>query len=52
LGRPPAYGFVSINAFVLHGTETVLIDTGTVVESDELMTALKSVIDPAGLRWI
>jgi flavorubredoxin len=48
----PGFGFVPINAFVLHGPEPILVDTGAVVESKEFMTALRSVIDPADLRWI
>ena len=48
----PGFGLVPINAFVLHGPEPVLIDTGSVVESDEFMTALRSAIDPADLKWI
>jgi flavorubredoxin len=48
----PGMGFVPINAFVLHGPEPVLVDTGAVVERDEFMTALRSVIDPADLKWI
>ena len=48
----PGYGLVPINAFVLKGSEPVLVDTGTVVESADFMTALRSVIDPADLRWI
>jgi flavorubredoxin len=48
----PGYGMVPINAFVLEGSEPVLVDTGTVVESPEFMRALRSVIDPADLRWI
>ena len=48
----PGFGFVPINAFVLHGAEPVLVDTGTVLQSEEFMTALRSVIDPADLRWI
>jgi hypothetical protein len=48
----PGLGLVPINAFVLHGPEPVLVDTGPVVQSDEFMTALQSVIDPADLRWI
>jgi flavorubredoxin len=48
----PGYGFVPINAFVLKGSEPVLVDTGAVVESDDFMAALRSVIDPAELRWI
>jgi hypothetical protein len=45
-------GFVPVNAFVIKGTEPILVDTGTVVERPDFMTALRSVIDPADLRWI
>jgi len=48
----PALGSIAINAFVLHGTEPVLVDTGTVAGAPEFMTALTSAIDPAELRWI
>jgi len=48
----PGFGFVPINAFVLHGSEPVLIDTGAVVEREDFMTALRSVIDPCDLKWI
>jgi hypothetical protein len=48
----PGFGFVPINAFVLHGVEPVLVDTGPVVEADDFMVALRSVIDPASLKWI
>jgi flavorubredoxin len=48
----PGFGVVPINAFVLHGPEPVLVDTGPVVEREEFMTVLRSVIDPAELRWI
>jgi len=48
----PGFGLIPINAFVVHAAEPVLIDTGAVVESDDFMTALRSVIDPADLRWI
>ena len=41
-----------INAFVLHGAEPVLVDTGPVVQREEFMAALGSVIDPSELRWI
>ena len=46
----PGFGLVPINAFVLHGPEPVLVDTGAVVERDEFMTVLRSVIDPADLK--
>jgi flavorubredoxin len=48
----PGMGLVPLNAFVLHGSEPVLVDTGMGVESDEFMAALRSVIDPAELQWI
>lgn len=48
----PALGSIAINAFVLHGAEPVLVDTGTVAGTAEFMTALASVIDPLALRWI
>jgi hypothetical protein len=48
----PALGSLAINAFVLHGSEPVLVDTGTVAGSAQFMAALASAIDPAELRWI
>jgi flavorubredoxin len=48
----PGFGTIPINAFVLHGTESVLVDTGAVVDAQDFMTALRSVIDPADLKWV
>ena len=48
----PGYGLVPINAFVIKGSEPILVDTGTVVESGEFLSALRAVIDPADLKWI
>lgn len=48
----PGFGLVPINAFVLKGKEPLLVDTGAIVESAEFMPALRSIIDPADLRWI
>lgn len=48
----PALGSIAINAFVLHGVEPVLVDTGAVADSTEFMATLASVIDPSRLRWI
>lgn len=48
----PGLGVVPINAFVIKGPEPILVDTGTVVESVDFMRALRSVIDPAELKWI
>jgi flavorubredoxin len=46
------FGKLAINAFVIHADEPVLVDTGAVRESEEFMASLRSVIDPADLRWI
>ncbi len=48
----PTLGSLAINAFVLHGKEPILVDTGTVAGASEFMAELTSVIDPADLRWI
>jgi len=48
----PGYGLVPINAFVIKGSEPILVDTGAVVESADFMPVLRSIIDPADLRWI
>jgi flavorubredoxin len=48
----PGYGVVPINAFVIKGSEPILVDTGAVVESPEFMLALRAVIDPTELRWL
>jgi len=48
----PALGSIAINAFVLHGSEPLLVDTGTVAGSADFLATLRSVIDPAALRWI
>jgi flavorubredoxin len=48
----PALGCLAVNAFVLHGAEPILVDTGTVAESDDFMATLRSIIDPAELSWL
>jgi flavorubredoxin len=48
----PGFGLVPVNAFVIKGPEPILVDTGPIVEREEFMTALRSVIDPAELRWL
>jgi flavorubredoxin len=48
----PGYGLVPINAFVIKGSEPILVDTGAAVHSEAFMPALRSVIDPADLKWI
>ncbi len=48
----PGAGFLPVNAFVIKSKELVLVDTGMGIESEDFMTALKSVIDLQDLRWI
>ncbi len=48
----PGLGHLPINAYVLHGAEPVLVDTGSVVQRAEFSAALRSAIDVADLRWI
>lgn len=48
----PGFGLVPINAFVIKGSEPILVDTGAAVQNGEFMPALRSVIDPAELKWI
>jgi ODP family beta-lactamase len=45
-------GYLAVNAYVLHGADPVLVEAGTVVGRDDFMHALRSVIDPAELRWL
>jgi flavorubredoxin len=48
----PGFGFVPINAFVIKGTEPILVDTGAGVNSTEFMQVLRSIINPSDLRWV
>jgi hypothetical protein len=48
----PSIGSIPINAFVVHGSSPLLVDTGSIVDSDAFMDALRSVVDPADLEWI
>ena len=48
----PAVGVIPINAFLILAREPVLVDTGIRVDSEEFLTALKSLIDPQELRWV
>jgi hypothetical protein len=48
----PTLGSLAINAFVLHGDEPVLVDTGSIADSPSFMSTLESIIDPRDLRWI
>ena len=48
----PGLGHLSINSYLVHREEPILVDTGSIAQSDEFDEALRSVIDVADLRWI
>lgn len=48
----PGVGFLPVNAFVLHATEPVVIDTGLGLPDRDFLEHLGSVIDPQDVRWI
>ncbi len=48
----PGIGFLPVNAFVLHATEPVVVDTGLGLPDRGFMDALGSVLDPGDVRWI
>ena len=48
----PGLGILPVNAFVIHASEPVLVDTGLSILREPFLRALGEVIDPADLRWI
>lgn len=48
----PGIGFLPVNAFVLHASEPVVVDTGLSLPGRGFVDALGSVIDPADVEWI
>ncbi|MGZ8743546.1 MAG: MBL fold metallo-hydrolase [Nocardioides sp.] len=48
----PTIGFLPVNAFVLHSSEPVVVDTGVSLPDRGFMDLLGSVIDPKDVRWI
>lgn len=48
----PGVGLLPVNAFVIHAEQPVLVDTGMMALREPFVAALRSVIDPATIRWI
>lgn len=48
----PGIGFIPVNAFVLHASEPVVVDTGLSLPGRGFMDALATVIDPQDVEWI
>jgi hypothetical protein len=48
----PGFGVLPVNAYLVHGREPVLIDTGLAALREPFMARLESLIDPVEIRWI
>ncbi len=48
----PGLGMLPVNAFLIRAREPVLVDTGIAGLRSGFLQALRSLIDPADLRWI
>jgi len=48
----PGAGVLTINAYVLHAEEPVLVDSGLAADGEEFIAALASVIDPRTIKWV
>ncbi|TPQ22954.1 MBL fold metallo-hydrolase [Streptomyces sporangiiformans] len=48
----PGIGFLPVNAFVLHASQPVVVDTGLGLPDRDFVASLGSVLDPADVRWI
>lgn len=48
----PGFGVLAVNAFVIHGPEPVLVDTGVAALRDGFLEALARIVDPVELKWI
>jgi len=48
----PGAGLLAVNAFLLMGEEPILVDTGLGMLQDSFMAALRTLVDPADIRWI
>lgn len=48
----PGAGVLTVNAYVLHAEEPVLIDAGMAMEADDFIAALQSVVRLSDLRWV
>lgn len=48
----PGVGVLMVNAFIIKANEPVLIDTGLGIDREKFIAAVRSILDPAELRWI
>jgi flavorubredoxin len=48
----PGYGVLPVNAFLVHGAQPMLVDTGLAALRSAFIDSLERLMDPAQLRWI
>ncbi len=48
----PGLGFLPVNAFVIHATEPVVVDTGLGLPDRDFVGVLGGVLDPSDVAWI
>ncbi|XKE47026.1 MBL fold metallo-hydrolase [Halomonas organivorans] len=48
----PGFGVLPVNAYLIHGVEPTLVDTGLAALREPFLQALGELIDPVALRWI
>lgn len=48
----PGLGFLPVNAFVLHGEQPLVVDTGLGLPDRRFLAELSAIVDPADVRWI
>ena len=48
----PGLGFLAVNAFVLHGEQPVVVDTGLSLPDRTFVEDLAGVVDPGDVHWI
>ncbi|WP_158845533.1 MBL fold metallo-hydrolase [Saccharothrix deserti] len=48
----PGIGFLPVNAFVLHASQPVVVDTGLSLPDRRFVETISAVIDPADVEWI
>lgn len=48
----PGLGTLPVNAFLLHGEEPLVVDTGLSIPGTGFVDALSSVVAPEDVRWI
>ena len=46
------FGFLPINWYLIKAKEPILVDTGVIIERDDFVKTLGSMVDPKDIKWI